>query len=193
MRSRTLLKIYVSINLKHRSGKLDSLIWLFFRYICTSLWTEPHHSVLISCSVLKDLSNIKNPILQKNSTLHAEKTESELCKLPFVFLQEKLKHFFSPYTFDERFFFVAESVRSCKPSNFNCIHPGLPLQDISVWAAREHSPEDWIRCQKGWNWSLGASGLQKLPVLLCRDNRQPQWTSLWSEIISERVLKKIGI
>lgn len=104
LRSRTLLKIYVSINLKHRSGKLDSLIWLFFRCTCTSLCTEPHHSVLISCSVLKDLSNIKNPILQKNSTLHAEKTESELCKLPFVFHQEKLKHFFSPYTFDERSF-----------------------------------------------------------------------------------------
>lgn len=34
---RTLLKIYVSINLKHKSGKLDSLIWLFFRNVCTSL------------------------------------------------------------------------------------------------------------------------------------------------------------
>lgn len=94
VRSRTLLKIYVSINLKHRSGKLDSLIWLFFRYICTSLCTEPHHSVLISCSVLKDLSNIKNPILQKNSTLHAEKTESELCNFPLFSTKRNSSIFF---------------------------------------------------------------------------------------------------
>ena len=62
------------------------------------------------------------------------------------------------------FSFVAESVRSCKPSNFNCIHPGLPLQDSSVWAVWEQSPEDWVGCHKGWHWSLGASGLQRLPI-----------------------------
>lgn len=38
-----------------------------------------------------------------------------------------------------------------------------------------------------------ASNLQGLPVLFCSDNRQPQRTSLWSEIVSERVLKRIGI
>lgn len=129
MGSSTLLKIYVSINLrKHSSGKLDSLIWLFFRNICTSLWTEP----AIQCcyrTVFSKTYQILKTLFCRKTTLTCWKDrvivmQTSLCFPP----RETQAFFFTLYIQWKIFSFVAESVRSCKPSNFNCIHPGLPYR-----------------------------------------------------------------
>lgn len=154
------------MKLKCKLRTLGSLTWLSFRNIYTNLWTGPHNSKLLLCSVLKNLSNIKNPILQKNNTLHAEKAESYLSKLCFVFHQEKLEDFFHLWhsikgDFFFFFPFVAETIRSWRPETFYYIHPGLPLQDGSLWAVVEHSPRERMQERMG--------GLQGLPVSLCKN------------------------